>query len=331
MLMNKKIFMFKKFMTDLRLPKNLYPLAKDLHGTQLGHYYFIFNEERVATGKDQKLISQFDENGIPLNKTYIDVTDKEYVYFPISVGQMGLAIYHTYLRSKSDIDKQRFLNFAEWFIDHASIDDDLGARWLTEVALPQYNNPGPWQSAFSQSRAISILLRGYQITNSDKYCKMAEKALISFTRSVSEGGVTSKTKQGPFYEEYTADEPTLVLNGMVFSLFGIMDFIRVFPDNKLAKKIYDDGISTLISILPEYDLGFWSRYNLCTADWYPQIDPATVGYQRLHVRQLEVMYSYTGDDTFRQYAEIFREQDRFTNILKMYKLKYKSLKQLNRL
>ncbi len=331
MTLNKKIFMLEKFISDLQSPKNRYPILKDLHSSQLGHYYFIFDEERVSTGKDQKLISQFDENGIPLNKTYIDVSENDYIYFPISIGQMGLAVYHTYLRTKSIEDQDRFLKFVEWFFHHATIDDELGARWLTEVSLPQYNNPGPWQSAFTQGRAISILLRGYQLTNDQKYNDMAEKALICFTKPVSQGGVTSYTEYGPFYEEYTAEVPTLVLNGMIFSLFGIMDFTRLFPENKLARKIYDDGISTLINILPEYDLGFWSRYNLCKAEWYPQIDPATVGYQRLHISQLEVMYHYSGNDTFWNYAETFRKQDNFSNALKMYKIKYKLLKQLNRL
>lgn len=55
----------------------------------------MFLEERIAAGKDQKLIKHFDKKGIPLNKTYIDVSDKEYVYFPIFCGQMGLAVYHT--------------------------------------------------------------------------------------------------------------------------------------------------------------------------------------------------------------------------------------------
>jgi len=160
--------MFNKFINDLQSPKNRYPIAKDLHNSQLGHYYFIFDEERIATGKDQKLISQFDEDGIPINKTYIDVSEKEFVYFPISIGQMGIAVYHSYLKSKSLEDRKRFLNFAEWFFYHAMIDVDLGARWLTDVPLPQYNNPGPWQSAFSQSRAISILLRGYQLTKEYK-------------------------------------------------------------------------------------------------------------------------------------------------------------------
>jgi hypothetical protein len=202
---------------------------------------------------------------------------------------------------------------------------------MTDVPLPQYKNPGPWQSAFSQSRAISILLRGYQLTNEIKYANMAEKSLISFTKPVQEGGVTSFTEWGPFYEEYTAKEPTLVLNGMIFSLFGIMDFTRVFPDNKLAKRIYEDGISTLVNILPEFDLGFWSRYNLCNAEWYPKIDPATVGYQRLHISQLEVMFKYSDNKTFNDYIERFKEQDSIVNIIKMYRLKYKTLKQLNRL
>ena len=323
--------MLNKFWADLQSPKNRYPIPEDLHSQQLGYYYFIFDEERVAAGKDQKLISQFDKNGIPLNKTYIDVTDKNYVYFPISIGQMGLAVYHTYLKSKSTHDKNRFLKFADWFAGHASMDQTLGARWLTDVPLPQYNNPGPWQSAFAQSRAISILLRGYQLTNDDRYVRMAEKALISYTHPVDAGGVATFTEHGPFYEEYTAKGPTLVLNGMIFSLFGVMDFVRMFPGNELARDIHDRGIKTLQLILPQYNLGFWSRYNLCRIKGYPAVDPATIGYQRLHVLQLDIMHRYTKIDLFKHYMNIFKGQDTLSNIFKMYKTKYKSLKALNRL
>ena len=327
----KKVFIFHKFITDLKTPTQRYPIAENLTYSQLGKYYFVFQEKRVSSGKDQKLISKFDENGIPINKTYIDVTDKDYVYFPISIGQMGLAVYHTWLQTGTQEDKQRFLKFVYWFEENAEITPELGVRWLTDVALPQYKNPGPWQSAFSQSRGISILLRGYQLTGNKKYAELAEKALIPFTKPVSQGGVTSFTKWGPFYEEYTAEIPTLVLNGMIFSLCGVHDFMRVFPENKLAEKIFSDGIQTLINILPEYNLGFWSKYNLCEADWYPKIDPATIQYQRLHISQLEVLYRITGQKIFKDYQEKFRKQDKFINILKMYKLKYTSLKKIGRL
>lgn len=332
MSLKKKIFMVNKLWVDLLSPKRHYEIADELLSHNLEYYYFLFEESSVSTGKKQRLIKHFDKNGIPINKTYVDVTDKEYVYFPISIGQMGLAVFHTYLKTKYEKDKQRFLKFAEWFADdnNYNYSEQLGVRWLTDVALPQYKNPGPWQSAFSQSRAISILLRGYQLTNDNKYWELAKQALISFTMPYKEGGVTVFTKHGPFYEEYTSTVPTLVLNGMIFALCGVYDFIRVFPENKTAKKIFDDGIHTLENILPEYDLGYWSKYNLCNADWYPEVDPATIGYQRLHINQLEMLYQLTNKKIFKDYSEKFSEQDTFINAIRMYKVKLKALKKIGR-
>lgn len=327
---NKYIFFLLRVLKDILNPTQ-YKIADDLHSQKLNEYYFLFYEKQMENQKGGQRSIVFDKKGIPLNPTYIDVKDKKYVYFPITIGQVGLAVFHTYLKTKSEIDKDKFLKFVDWFYQNAETNDSLGVRWMTDVSLPQYKNPGPWQSAFSQSRGISILLRGYQLTENKKFAEMAEQALIPFTKSVSEGGVTSFTKWGPFYEEYTAKVPTLVLNGMIFSLCGIYDFVRVFPKNSLAKKIYDDGIQTLKNILPEYDLGHWSRYNLCKADWYPEIDPATIGYQRLHITQLEMLYRLTNQEIFKEYAEKFRKQDNLINVIRMYKIKYKALKKLNRI
>jgi len=328
--MNKKIFMLKKILRDVRTPRSRYKIPDDLESPELKEYYFVFDENRVSQGKDQPLISKFDENGIPLNKTYIDVLDKDYVYFPISIGQSGLSVFHTYLSSSKQEDKERFLKYADWFCLNAEISEKLGARWLTDVKLPQYQNPGPWQSAFSQSRGISILLRGYQLTGKKEYLEIAEKALIPFLKPVSEGGVTSFTQWGPFYEEYTAQVPTLVLNGMIFSLWGIGDFIRSFPENEIAKKLYREGVQTLIKILPQYDLKYWSRYNLCKGDWYPEIDPATKNYQRLHIAQLKVMYNLTGEGIFKHYIQIFSQQINLINQVRMYVVKYNALKKIGR-
>lgn len=332
MSIKKKIFMLNKLWIDIHSPKRPYGIVEELHSNNLAEYYFLFEEESVASGKNQKLIKRFDENGIPINKTYVDVEEKEYVYFPISIGQMGLSVYHTYLKTKNEYDKIRFLKFVDWFADPNNYDysGKLGVRWLTYVSLPQYKNPGPWQSAFSQSRAISILLRGYQLTNNKNYLDIAEKGLVSFGLSVTDGGVTSFTKHGPFYEEYTSSVPTLVLNGMIFALCGVYDFVRVSPENETAKKLFSEGIKTLENILPEFDLGFWSKYNLCNADWYPEIDPATIGYQRLHINQLEMLYKLSGKEIFNAFAKKFTEQDTLMNALKMYRIKFSALKKIGR-
>jgi hypothetical protein len=331
MKLKKLFFMLGKFRDDLRRRNWSYTITNDLHSQKLGEYYFIFEEQRIASGKDQGLIQNFDKNGIPLNNTYIDVEEKKLVYFPISIGQLGLSVFHTYLQIKKERDKNRFLKYVDWFYNNAEITDEFGARWITHVPLPQYKNPDPWQSAFSQSRGLSVLLRGYQLTNENKYAEIAEKALIPFTKPVAEGGVTSFTEWGPFYEEYTSIVPTLVLNGMIFSLFGVYDFVRVFPANKTARKIYNDGIETLTKILPLYDMKYWSRYNLCKADWYPEIDPATITYQRLHISQLKVLYKLTGKSVFKEYIDKFEKQYKLINMFKMYFLKYRSLKKIGRL
>lgn len=329
--MKKVIFMFRKMVADFKSPKQRYPIAEDMHTSTLGDYYFVFNENRVSAGKDQALINRFDENGIPINKTYIDVKDKDFVYFPISIGQMGLAVFNTYLQTKSEKDKSRFLKFAEWFYTNVDLTQDLGARWLTDVKLPAYQTPENWQSAFSQSRGISILLRAYQLSGEKKYAKMAEQALVSFTKPVTEGGVTSFTEWGPYYEEYPSEVPTLVLNGKIFAICGIYDFVRVFPENTLAQKLYKDGLATIKNSLSAYDMGFWTRYNLCKASWYPKIDPATISYQKLHVTQLKMLYQLTNDEVFKKYMIKFDKQNTLINAFRMYFIKFRALKKLGRL
>lgn len=327
---NKYLFFILRIIKDITRP-NTWGLSDDQKSKVLGEYYFLFDEDAMENQKGGQKSIFYDDQGIPVNPTYVDVKDKSYVYFPITIGQVGLARFHTYLKDKSELNKKRFFDIVDWFMDNYDESDDLGVRWLTDVSLPQYKNSGPWQSAFAQSRGISVLLRAYQLSNDDTYAKVAEKALIPFTKPVSEGGVTSFTQWGSYYEEYAAEVPTLVLNGKVFSMCGLYDFVRVFPDNALATKLVDDGIHTLVNSLPEYDMGYWSRYNLCEASWYPKVDPATITYQKLHIVQLKMLYMLTGEEVFDTYLKKFVKQDNLINALRMYVVKFRALKQLGRL
>jgi hypothetical protein len=327
---NKYLFFLLRIIKDITKP-NTWGISKDLKSAELGEYYFLFDEAAMENQKGGQKSIVYDEKGIPVNPTYVDVKDKAFVYFPITIGQVGLARFHTYLQSKTEENKKRFFDIVNWFMENYDESDELGVRWFTDVALPQYKNKGPWQSAFTQSRGISVLLRAYQLTQDKKYADIAERALIPFTKPVAEGGVTSFTPWGPYYEEYTSTVPTMVLNGKIFALCGVSDFTRVFPENKLAAKLFKEGIKTIENCLPEYDMGFWSRYNLCEADWYPNVDPATVTYQHLHITQLQMLYSLTGKEIFNTYVKKFKRQNTFTNALRMYFVKFRALKKLGRL
>ena len=321
--------MLRKFLKDIGRAEKIYDVSEDLNSPRLGEYYFIMDEEKLRSGYSQSF--QFDEQGIPLIPTYIDVAERKLIYYPISIGQFGLAIFHSYLKTNSPNDRNRFLKIVDWFYDTRISDERMGDYWLTDVPKPEYRIHKAWPSAFAQSRGISILLRGHQLTDDEKYLDAATKALKIYEIPAAKNGVTTFTEYGPVYEEYPAPFPTLVLDGSIFSLFGLYDYIRAGPNTDMAQRLFDEGIQALTGILPQYDLGFWIRYNLCDQAFYPKMDPATVSYFRLVIGQLELLHKLSGKSEFLQIGKKWKEYDRFFNILRMYGLKYKALRQLNRL
>jgi hypothetical protein len=322
--------MVKKFRKDITRDRNIYELAHDLKSPELGEYYFIMTEKMMLAGHSQNF--HFDEEGIPIIPTYIDVEEQKLVYYPISIGQYGLAIWNSYLHTKLPEHRERFLKIADWFYQNRIEDKKVGSYWLTNVEKPAYRIKAPWKSAFSQARGINILLRAYQLTGNKEYQKVAEQAILPFKFSVKEGGVTTFLNEGPFYEEYPSSEtPVLVLNGMIFSILGIYDYLRVFPGHQMAQEVFEMGLSTLMQVLPRYDIGYWSKYSLCEAEFHPKVDPSTIGYHFLHIVQFRLMHRLTGQMIFKEYSDKWSQNIKLINILKMYWVKYKALKKMDRI
>jgi hypothetical protein len=326
--------MLKKLHNDLFSKREPFAISKDLNSPCLGEFYFVFEED---PSKLNKLIKDFDEKGIPVNTSYIDVEEQKLHYYPISIGQYALAVFNSYVNFKNNEKLNYFIRIAEWFYENRRIDEKLGEFWLTDIPKPEYKVFSPWKSAFTQSRAISVLLRAWQNTDDKKYLESAKRALLPLSFDIRDGGVTVFSKYGKFFEEYVAEEPTMVLDGHIFTLFGIYDFIRAVSKEKdpeyhgLASDLFNEGIDSLIKWLPEFDLGYWIRFNMCKMDHYPEIDPCTIGYLRLIIIQLRALYLITDRKEFLSYSEKFKNYDKPINIFKMYLLKYKALKKINRL
>ena len=100
-----------------------------------------------------------------------------------------------------------------------------------------------------------------------------------------------------------------ILNGFIYSLFGVYDFYKA-SDNEKAKKTWDKGIQTLVNKLEKYDMdGEWSKYDL-----FEEL-PAQPFYHRVHVKQLKVLHSITEEPLFNEYAEKWKDK-KFTAKLK---------------
>ena len=229
MKIKKAIFMLRKLLRDFNTNRKI-EINMENQSETLGYYYIKFDED---IAKLNRLIHSFDKNGVPLNTTYIDVEDTKLHYYPISIGQYGLAIFHSWLKTHSEEKRAHFLRIADWFMNNRTDHTELGCYWLTDVPKPEYHVYQPWKSAFAQSRGISMLLRAWQLTEDDAYLKVATQALIPFTKDITVGGVSVDREKGEtFYEEYVAECPTRVLDGHGFCLFGYTITFVQFPKTR---------------------------------------------------------------------------------------------------
>jgi heparosan-N-sulfate-glucuronate 5-epimerase len=141
----------------------------------------MFDEAELMRGGSQDF--HFDDDGIPIIPSYIDVEPREMHYYPIAIGQYALAIFHTWLRSSRDEDRRRFLHLADWFVEHQAED----GCWYAPVAVAAYRLRPPWPSAMAQGWALSVLMRAWQCTSDEKYLANARRGLSTFSLPIPQG------------------------------------------------------------------------------------------------------------------------------------------------
>jgi hypothetical protein len=287
-------FFVRKFLRDLSNPLRYVGNIEDVHDARLGRYYLVFDEEELKRGID----FHFDAEGIPVIATYVDVEPHQLHYYPITIGQYALAIFHTWLRSAREDDRRRFLRLADWFVEHQAPD----GCWYAQTEVPIYRLRAPWPSAMAQGRGLSVLTRAWQCTSDEKYIASARRALAAFSVPVAQSGVTDTYDGRITYEEYPAQPAPHVLNGMIFALFGVWDLVRARPGGAQAAAIFERGAATVETLLPRYDTGWWSLYDLYHLEVATPRNPCTAHYHDIHIKQLTIMHAITGRDTFGAFA-----------------------------
>ena len=215
-----------------------------------------------------------DENGIPLT----EIAEGEMVYFPIAIFQYGLAAYDAYLDSKSRAYLLEFKNIANWAIENQKSDGSWDA--FGPMKSRKYS-----VSSMCQGEGASLLFRAAKQFRNEKYKNQAFSAIDFMLRPVDEGGTSIYEEGRSYLEEYPESPRRSVLNGWIFSIFGLYDAMLEMPD-KYAPA-FNQTLDTLCNDVLFYDRGFWSLY-----DRKGKI--ASPAYHDLHIALLEVLFSLTG-------------------------------------
>ena len=239
-----------------------------------------------------------DDDGVPLTR----YPGQSALYNPITTAQYAIANLTAAWGGESwRGDRARIQ--ADWLVGSQQRAGEWEGCWLMTHASPKYPwlRP-PWVSAMASGNAISALLRAWEWFRDERYREAAHLAYRGL-HAGRRGMLLYRELDGElWYEEYPAATSLRVLNGHIYTLLGVADCARVFSDEE-AESRWRLAAATVLAHLDEYDLGYWSAYDL---RWR---EPASVHYQKnIHVPQLRILAALTGEAGFTEMADRWTRQ-----------------------
>ena len=238
-----------------------------------------------------------------------ETTPAAVVWRVLSVQLRGDGCFDNLTLSSVAPHMRMFVRSANWFVRHQ---DERGG-WSVPVERRLADGrlrlaPG-WYSAMAQGQAMSVLTRAYTVTGDRKYLDSALRATAVFDVASTDGGVLASLFNQPWYEEYPTVPGTFVLNGFIYALVGLYDLLSAASADGRAKRrenrtdaerLYIAGIESLRRLLPLYDTGTGSLYDLrhVTLSDGGRQPPhrARSDYHVTHINQLLTMATIDDDD-----------------------------------
>lgn len=225
-----------------------------------------------------------------LEKKTIPMTTDEIagvVYFPVAIFQYGLGAFDLYIMTKEEKYLNQFWKCVEFAVDKQ---EKTGAWNNFGFVYPD----APYGS-MCQGEGASLLLRAYKLTGDSQYIEKAKNAIDFMLKPVEQGGTSQYKGEDILFCEFT-NKP-IVLNGWIFSLYGLYDLTLISKSQKY-KEILDKAVKSLIKYLDEFDNGYWSMYDMEGKITSPF-------YHNLHIAQLEALYLTFDNMKFKEIQQRF--------------------------
>ena len=259
---------------------------------------YSVSSKKQSHAKSSELIQALDNNHVPIvDYGYVNGIYVGPARNPITIAHKALSYYDALKIDAGNAKaKKSLINNANWLVDNAVTHGNYSI-FEYKFQWPPYGLKQPWYSAMAQGEGIKALVRAYEVTKDKKYLDTAKMLLGSFFVEVKDEGVTYKTSNGWWYEEYASkDEPreSRVLNGMMYALLGVHEYYDYTHDSK-AKYIFDQGVTALKNSLPRYNY----RDNYTYYDILGNISP--LQYHKAVIQTLGPLYDITKEQIFKTY------------------------------
>lgn len=226
-------------------------------------------------------------------------------YHPIVISQFALKNLDVYRRTKNpkalrsvEIQSNKLSQMA------LKIDSTLLFPYSFNYPFNEKDKmKAPWYSGMSQGTALSLYSRLFELTLDSSYLNQAKLVFNSFSRFKSNSEIwfcCVDKNENLWIEEYPHALPSHVLNGMIFSLFGLYDYYLISNDGE-ALQLIKGCLLTLSENMNKFrEENTMSYYCL-------KYDVRNYNYQRIHIDQFKQLYKMTGNTSFNEFAQLLEE------------------------
>jgi hypothetical protein len=252
---------FRSLVRDSAIPG--YHLLRISFGEWLANY--TSDGDYLNTGRWLRFANAvYDEDGVPF------YAYNGYVYNPTRTQLHCLSMYGKYLAGSQGIDP--FLAGVDRLL---SLQDDRGAFLYPFDYTHHFENTpltAGWSSGLAQGFGLSVLARAYHLTGEERYREAGEAALDYLLTPMSEGGARTdlggldpSLSSHVWFEEWLVSPVPYTINGFMFTLLGLYDWANLagdVPSARLAARSFEDGVATLDVVIPLFDVGGFTTYDL---------------------------------------------------------------------
>ncbi len=208
---------------------------------------------------------------------------------PTLAAQEALLSWNSYLALGDEQHRAAFLDQANWLLEHEELFAADLSGWPVLTQLSTLPEPVPLLSASTQGLALSVLARAYRLTGDEAFWRVARRAVRAFELDIFDGGVSAPVgNAGIFFQEVAAYPATHHLVACLLALCGLYDYLAVDNDARIAERV-QRCLSTLTTLTPVFDTGYWSRVDLASRRL---AEPTT---HALHIALLKALADISDD------------------------------------
>lgn len=259
--------------------------------------YYIDMRPSIIHYTDNIYDGCFDDNGVPM----ISDQNGGFYYSTVNICQYAFIIHAEYIEKQEENSRVKLKSCID-VLEKLKTETNNHVYWSIHKYNKRYDLAPPWVGAMDQGQALSLYTRYYQVSKEDYYLNQAKKITAYFEVDMEKGGFKRIDENGNvWFEEYPSSQPSFVLNGFIYAIYGLIDFYRVNNDKKI-KKMIDKCFMTIKESIHLYDSGYWS--------YYDQLKKELVRYyyqKNVHVPQLESIYLLTNDKIFLKYYKKWKK------------------------